>query len=119
MPALIISNAYNWIFELSWSSIPSVYIYAGTQQFTKSYLKKNNFLIFLGFEEAISEPVNKFSILSFEISAPIVLAREKWQLILLPAYVFPQNLIVVSNRPDLSESGKNMFYATLGAKFTL
>ena len=48
---------------------PSIYIYAGTQQFTRSYLKKNNFLIFPGVEEAISEPVNAFNILSYEVSA--------------------------------------------------
>jgi hypothetical protein len=49
---------------------------------------------------------------------PVVLARGKWQLIFSPAYVMPQNLVVIPQRLDLSERGKDMFYFTAGAKFS-
>jgi hypothetical protein len=46
--------------------------------------------------------------LSYEFSMPIVLAKGKFQFILIPAYVMPQNLI--------AERGKDMLYVTAGAK---
>jgi hypothetical protein len=38
--------------------------------------------------------------------------------LLTPSFVLPQNLLEVSGRPDLSERGKNMFYATAGLKYS-
>lgn len=96
---------------------PSAYLYAGTQQFTKTYYQKNNFLILPGTEQAVNKEVNHLAILSYEISAPVILGKNNWQLLLIPAYVIPQNLVVVENRPDLSERGNKMFYVTAGAKF--
>jgi hypothetical protein len=95
---------------------PSAYVYAGTQRFSKTYYKKSSFLFFPGVEQQVTESVNQFKILSYEISMPVVLAKGKFQLIANPAYVIPQNLVVVENRPDLSERGKETFYITVGAK---
>lgn len=96
---------------------PLVYVNAGTQLFTKSYLKKaNGFLFFPGPEEVVTESLQKFNILSYEFSAPLIFAHSKFQLLFTPGYVIPKNLIVVEGRPDLSETGKEMFYATIGAK---
>jgi len=95
---------------------PSFYVYAGTQQFTNTYYKRNNFLPFPGAQQQVSENVKNFNILSYEFSIPVVFAKEKFQLLVTPAYVIPQNLITVQNRPDLSERGKEMFYATIGTK---
>ena len=96
---------------------PSAYVYAGTQQFTKSYLTKSGgFLLFPGDEQIVSESSSKFNILSYEFSVPVIFAVNKFQFLLTPAYVLPQNLITVPGRPDLSERGKEMFYATVGAK---
>lgn len=97
---------------------PSAYINAGTQQFTKTYYKKSSFLLFPGTTQQVTESVKGFNILSYELSMPVVLATGKFQLIANPAYVIPQNLIVVEGRPDLSERGENLFYVTLGAKVT-
>jgi hypothetical protein len=88
---------------------PSAYVYAGTQQFTNTYYKKNNFLFLPGVEQEVTETVKKFNILSYEFSMPIVLGIGKFQVIAIPAYVLPQNLI--------AEHGENMFYATIGAKY--
>ena len=98
---------------------PSATVNAGTQQFTKSYLKKNSgFIFFPGNEQVVTESAQKFNILSYEFSAPVIFATGKFQLLFTPAYVLPQNLIVVEGRPDLSERGENLFYATFGAKMS-
>ena len=99
---------------------PSGYLYMGTQQFTKSYLKKEGgFLILPGTEQLVTESSQKFNILSYEFSSPIIFVKGKFTALATPAYVIPQNLIAVPNRPDLSERGKKMFYATVGIKITL
>jgi hypothetical protein len=91
----------------------------GTQQFTKSYLKRTTgFLFFPGSEQVVTESAQKFNILSYEFSAPVILAINKFQLSFTPAYVIPQNLLTVEGRPDLSEKGEKMFYATFGAKMS-
>lgn len=95
---------------------PSAYVFAGTQQFTKSYYTKSNFLLFPGAQQLVSEDVKSFNILSYEFSMPLIFAKGKFQAMAIPAYVLPQNLITVPGRPDLSERGKNMFYVTVGAK---
>ena len=98
---------------------PSAYINAGTQQFTKSYLKRTSgFLFFPGNEQLVTESAQKFNILSYEFSVPVILATGKLQIIFTPAYVIPQNLLIVEGRPDLSEKGDNMFYATMCAKMS-
>jgi hypothetical protein len=98
---------------------PSVYLNAGTQQFTKSYLKKTSgFIFFPGNEQVVTESAQKFNILSYEFSAPVIFATGKFQLLFTPAYVIPQNLIIVEGRPDLSERGENLSYATFGAKMS-
>lgn len=107
-------------FELPGQSVlvfnPSAYVNAGTQQFTKTSYKQSGFLFFTGTQQQITEEVSKFNILSYEFSMPVVFAKGKLLLIANPAYVLPQNLITVSNRPDLSERGENMFYITVGGK---
>lgn len=98
---------------------PSVYVYAGTQRFTKTWYEKNNFLFFEGPEREQTEAVNKFSVLSYEMSIPVVYVKGKWLFLATPAYVIPQNLVKVENRPELSEQGRNLFYITVGVKRTL
>jgi hypothetical protein len=96
--------------------MPSAYLYAGTQQFTKTSYKQSGFLWFPGVQQQVTEEVKNFNILSYEFSMPTVLAKGKFQFILNPAYVIPQNLVKVEGRPDLSERGKDMFYITAGMK---
>ncbi len=92
---------------------PSVYMYAGTQRFTETYYQNTGIP---GINQLVTKNTNRFTILSYEASMPVVLGLGKIQLLAIPAYVFPQNLIVVSGRPDLSERGQNLFYATVGLK---
>ncbi len=98
---------------------PSIYLFAGTQQFATSYPDKNGSFLFPPLEQLASEEVKKFNVLSYEFSAPVIFSKEKFQLLCTPAYVIPQNLITVQGRPDLSERGSKRFYATIGAKLIL
>lgn len=93
---------------------PSVYAYAGTQQFSNTYLEKRNFLG-VPVTQQRTDRVTQFNILSYEFSMPIVLVVGKFNAAVTPAYVMPQNLVTVAGRPDLSEKGKNLFYMTLSA----
>jgi hypothetical protein len=98
---------------------PTANVFAGTQQFTETYYKQSSFLFFPGAEQTVTHSVSNFNILSYEFSVPVIYGNAKWQLLFTPAYVIPQNLVTVPNRPDLSETGKNLFYATIGAKLIL
>lgn len=98
---------------------PAFYVYAGTQNFQRTYYKKNNgFLLLPGNSQQVTENVNRFSILAYEATVPLVYTKGKVMLIAAPSYIVPQNLITVPGRPDLSERGENMFYATLTAKYS-
>lgn len=99
---------------------PSLYAYAGTQNFQRTYYKKANsgFLLFPGNNQQVTEEVSRFNVLAYEASLPIIYAKGKVMLMATPAYILPQNLISVPGRPDLSERGENMFYTTLTAKYS-
>ncbi|HVF97804.1 MAG TPA: hypothetical protein VM871_10800 [Flavisolibacter sp.] len=100
---------------------PSFYVYAGSQNFQRSYSKKvsnGSFLFPSTSEQVVTENVSSFSILAYEASMPVVYAKNSWTFVALPAYIIPQNLLTVPGRPDLSENGQAMFYATLTAKYT-
>ena len=98
---------------------PSAFLYAGTQQFTSTYYKRNSFVPVPISGQTVSEEVKKLNILSFEFSMPVIFTKKKFQLLFSPAYVIPQNLITVQGHPDLSERGQEMFYVTIGAKIIL
>lgn len=98
---------------------PGFYAYAGTQNFSRTYTrKKSDFLLFPGNNEEVTENVQKFNILAYEATMPVVFAKGKWQAIATPSYVLPQNLITIPNRPDLSEKGENTFYTTITLKYS-
>jgi hypothetical protein len=98
---------------------PGVNAFAGTQNFTKTEYQQKNFLIFPGAEEEVTTSTRRFSLLSYELSMPVVYGYKKLNLILTPSYVLPQNLITVTGQPALSERGANLFYVTATVKVTL
>lgn len=95
---------------------PSLSLNAGTQNFSKSYTKKTGGIF--PRDQQVTENIQAFNVLSIEASVPLIYNKGKMQLIATPAYVSPKNLIQVKGWPDLSETGKNMFYTTLTAKYT-
>jgi hypothetical protein len=98
---------------------PSFYTYAGTQNFTNTYYqKKSGFLLFPGTNQQVTEHVQQFNILSYEASIPVIYVKGKWMALLTPAYVIPKNLITVPGHPELTERGENLFYVSVGLKYT-
>ena len=98
---------------------PSAYLYAGTQNFTNTYIQKLNFLgIPLG-QQQFTRQVSAFNVLTYEFSLPLVWVMGKFNIAVIPAYVLPQNLVMVANHPELSEQGKNLLYVNtrVGIKF--
>lgn len=94
---------------------PSFTVNAGTQNFSKTYKRKAGFL--LPREQQVTETYQKFNLLSLEASMPLIYSKNNFQVIATPSYVLPQNLVKVENRPDLSETGENLFYTTLAVKY--
>jgi hypothetical protein len=94
---------------------PSFTINAGSQNFSKTYKRKTGGIF--PREQQVTETYQQFNLLSFEASMPIIYSKNKWQLIAIPAYVLPKNLVKVENRPDLTETGENMFYSTVTVKY--
>jgi hypothetical protein len=101
---------------------PALTVNAGTQRFSTTYVKKQNSgsgPLGLpigngnGSGGSSTETVqqNRFSVLSYEASVPIVYVRGKWMLLATPAYVLPQNLLP-------GEIGKDQFYVTAGVKYS-
>ncbi len=92
---------------------PSVYAYAGTQNFSNTYLEKKN-ILGVPFTQQTTSQVTQFNILSYEFSMPLVFVSGKFNASITPSYTLPQNLVTVAGRPDLSERGKPLFYVTVG-----
>jgi hypothetical protein len=98
---------------------PTVRLNAGTQQFTNTSYQKKNFLILPAYEEQVVSTSKKFTVLSYDASVPLILVTGKFQLLAIPAFVSPQNLLILKENPSLSEHGQNLFYVTIGAKIVL
>ena len=94
---------------------PSVYAYAGTQNFTQTYYQQKKILFLPAGEEQVTQDSKKFNLLAYEVSFPVVLATGKFIFSLTPSYILPQNLVQAPGHPELSETGKNLFYLTAGA----
>ncbi|MBD0365421.1 MAG: hypothetical protein ICV53_04885 [Flavisolibacter sp.] len=110
-----IQNSDNSVWVLD----PSAYAYAGTQRFTNTYVKKKKGLLFLpGNEQQVTENVQQFNMLAYEFSMPIIYTKGKLQFTATPSYILPQNLMVASQRSSTAEKGENMFYATVGVKYS-
>jgi hypothetical protein len=111
-----IQNADNSVLVFD----PAFYTYAGTQQFSRTYNRKQSGLPLPGRnqEVQVTETGTRFNVLAYEVSMPVIFAKNKVMLIATPSYILPQNLIMVPNRPDLSERGENMFYTTLSVKYS-
>ena len=99
---------------------PAVYGYAGTQNFQRTYYKKNKsgLLFFPPGQQQVTEQVSRFEVLAYEASMPVIYAKGKTMIIATPSYIMPQNLVENSSSASTSEQGENMFYATLTVKYS-
>ncbi|MBC7720393.1 MAG: hypothetical protein H7068_00115 [Pedobacter sp.] len=98
---------------------PSVYVYAGTQNFSNTYQEQKKNALGIPYTQQTTENITNFNILSYEISVPVVFVAGKFNASVTPAYVLPQNLVTVANNPSQSERGSNMFYTTFSVGFRL
>lgn len=98
---------------------PTVAVYSGTQQFSKTYVsKKKGGLLQPPTQQMGTKTGTAFVVLAYEASLPLVVARGKWQVLATPSYIMPQHLLQVAGHPELSEQGSNLFYTTLALKHT-
>jgi hypothetical protein len=97
---------------------PYAGVYAGTQNFSKTYLEKRNLLLIPLGNEEVTKDEKKFSVLAYEAGLPLVWGVSKFEVSVTPTYIIPQHLVAVANRPDLSERGTNLFYMTAGIRYT-
>lgn len=98
---------------------PSAYTYAGTQRFSRTYEKRNQFLGIPGAREQVTESSSRFNILAYEFSVPVIFATPRLQISATPSYIIPQNLITIPGNPGASERGAETFYFTSGIKVIL
>lgn len=98
---------------------PTFNVFAGTQNFTETYYQQKNLLIFPVDQQQVTTSSKQFNILAYELSVPLVYGYKKLNIILSPAYLMPQHLIVVQGQPSLSENGSDLFYLTATARITL
>lgn len=85
---------------------PAIYAYAGTQNFSTTYLEKKN-VLGIPVTRQTTEQVTQLNILSYELSMPLVFVKGKFNASVTPSYVIPMNKVQ-------GERGKEMFYMTLG-----
>lgn len=99
---------------------PSVYAYAGTRQFSKSYTKRKSGLIpgIGGQQERVTENFNELVLLSYECSLPLILVKDKIMVMVTPSFVIPQNLVNRVDNSSMNEIGENLFYTTIGIKYS-
>ena len=98
---------------------PSVFVFAGTQNFSNTYNKKQQGLLpFQNNTQQVTEEGKRFVVLAYEASVPLIFAKEKWMALVTPSYILPQNLVSVPGQPEVSEQGCNLFYVTVGLKYS-
>jgi hypothetical protein len=98
---------------------PTAVASAGTQNFTHTYYKKNNFLLLPVADQQVTASSRVFNILSYECSMPIVWAIKNCFIVATPGYVMPQHIITVAGRPDISERARNLFYTNITLLYAL
>ena len=91
---------------------PSFFANAGTQKYTTTTANKNIFGVPPAFS-TVSQ-YKQMSILSYEVSMPVVLVRGKFNGYISPAYVLPQNVVNNNGTIDSASQGKNIFYTVMG-----
>jgi hypothetical protein len=93
---------------------PSVYSYFGTQRFTKTWLQEKRFLLLPVGQQAVTESSSRFSIMSYELSCPVIYGIGKMNIIITPAYVLPQNVVIPNGT---AQKADNLFYTTATMRF--
>ena len=94
---------------------PSTYSYFGTQRFSKTYLQEKRLLFIPVASQTVTNNSNRFSIMSYELSCPVIYGYGKMNLILTPTYVIPQHVVTANG--SSSQKADNLFYTTAAIRF--
>jgi len=87
--------------------VPAATANAGTQHFTSSYYKKNNFLFFPTNEQLVTESSKKFYLLSYDFNVSLIYARNRFIAGITPGYTIPQNVLSTNGNTIKAD---NLFY---------
>jgi hypothetical protein len=93
---------------------PTITVYAGTQRFSTTYQQNKNRSVFgipVGGNQSTTatENASRFTVLAYECTVPVVLVLGKFNALIIPSYVIPQNIL-----SSAGEHGSNRFYITAG-----
>jgi hypothetical protein len=94
---------------------PAVYSYFGTQRFSKTWLQEKHLLFIPVGSQAVTQNSSRFSIMSYELSCPVIYGYGKMNIIVTPAFVIPQH--VISDNKSSSQKADNLFYTTAAIRF--
>jgi len=94
---------------------PSAYGYFGTQRFSKTYMQEKRLLLIPVSSQAVTQNSSSFNIMSYELSCPVIYGYGKMNIIVIPAYVMPQNVITANG--SSSQKADNLFYTTAAVRF--
>lgn len=95
---------------------PGVTLQAGSQYYSVSSIRENSGLPIGGVSE--KSEFQKFKVLAYEATLPLILVKGRFMVHLTPAYVIPQNLLKDEANPQNSERGTPMFYLNAGLKYS-
>ncbi|HTB52197.1 MAG TPA: hypothetical protein VK718_05410 [Ferruginibacter sp.] len=97
-------------------AIPTFIANAGSQNFTTA--KNTSGTILTPSQEETSNS-SRFNMLDYELSMPLIYARNHLYVIVTPSYILPVNVISVPGHPELSETAKNLFYANVTVLYSV
>jgi hypothetical protein len=98
-------------------AIPTFIANLGTQNFTNAYYSSGG-LPLIPPQEVLQSSM-RFALLDYELSIPLIFARNHIYIIATPSYIIPKNIISVPNHPELSENASNLFYINLTFLYSL
>jgi hypothetical protein len=98
---------------------PTATVYAGTQHFTQTFFEEQKFLFLPAGEQELSSNSQIFSMLAYEVSMPVVYGYKGLNLVLDPAYIVPQHVLLTNGQQAAPGTVSNLFYVTMTVKISL
>jgi hypothetical protein len=92
-------------------AIPTFVANAGTQNFINASYKTSTLPLIP--PQEVLQSNRQFTLLDYELTMPLILARKHIFVIATPSYIIPENIVSVPNHPELSEKGSDLFYINL------
>jgi hypothetical protein len=91
---------------------PTFVANAGTQNFTTSTNQPGTIPGITPSQQELANS-SRFTLLDYELTMPLVYARNHLFIIITPSYIVPENVYTVAGHPELSETASDLFYVNL------